>query len=105
MIFLMAPASEGGEGGGTGFMIMMGLMFVVMYFFMIRPQVKKQKKQQEYRTSLGKGTSIVTTGGIHGKIVDVKESTFILETEGGGKLRIEKTGVSMEATTALGSNK
>lgn len=94
-------ASSGQPGGGNEFFIMLALMFVVMYFFMIRPQVKKNKQQQKFREELGKGDRIITTGGIHGKISEVRDTTFIIETEGGGKLRIEKSGVSMEASAAL----
>jgi preprotein translocase subunit YajC len=89
------------EGGGNGLLITFALMFVVMYFFMIRPQQKKAKQQEAYRQELGKGTKIVTSSGIHGKITEVKDNTFVIETEGGGKLRIEKSSVSMEATTLL----
>lgn len=96
--FLMAPQGAEGGGGGNGFFIMLGLMFVVMYFFMIRPQAKKAKKQQKFREELGKGDRIVTTGGIHGKISEVRDTAFIIDTEAGGKLKIEKSSVSMEAS-------
>ena len=94
-------ASTGQPGGGNEFFIMLALMFVVMYFFMIRPQVKKNKKQQKFREELGKGDRVITSGGIHGKISEVRDTTFIIDTEGGGKLRIEKTGISMDASAAL----
>jgi len=98
-------ASTGQPGGGNEFFIMLALMFVVMYFFMIRPQVKKNKKQQKFREELGKGDRIITSGGIHGKISEVKDTTFVIDTEGGGKLRIEKSGISMDASSALNSDK
>ena len=66
-----------------------------MYFFMIRPQIRKQKKETAYRLSLKKGDSVVTIGGIHGKIIDIKKDTFIIEVHGGSQLKIEKSGVSM----------
>ncbi len=83
--------------GGSGYesLIMFGMIFAVMYFFMIRPQIKKQKKEREYRSALKKGDKVVTIGGIHGKINDVKEDTFIVEVMGGNTLKIEKTAVSM----------
>ena len=74
-------------------LIMFGMIFAVMYFFMIRPQIKKQKKEREYRSALKKGDKVVTIGGIHGKINDVKEDTFIVEVMGGNTLKIEKTAV------------
>jgi preprotein translocase subunit YajC len=75
----------------------MVLIIVVFYFFMIRPQMKKTKEAKQFRESLKKGDKIITIGGLHGKIVEVAETTFIIETEGGGKLRIEKSAVSSGA--------
>ncbi|MCB0734973.1 MAG: preprotein translocase subunit YajC [Flavobacteriales bacterium] len=104
MNFVLLAAS-GQPNGGNGFFLMIAMMFVVMYFFMIRPQVKKNKQQQAYRDNLSKGDRIVTSGGIHGKIAELKDTTLIIETEGGGKLRIEKSAVSMDATSALNAAK
>lgn len=88
-----------GEGGTT--LIMFGLMFVVFYLFMIRPQMKKTKEEKEFRSGLKKGDRIVTIGGIHGKIADVKESTLIIDTGDGGKLKIEKSAVSKDNSVGL----
>ena len=82
-------------------LIMFGMIFAVMYFFMIRPQVKKQKKEREYRSALKKGDKVITTGGIHGKIIDVKEDTFIIEVHGGNVLKVEKTAVSMSGDAGI----
>ncbi|MBI1305462.1 MAG: preprotein translocase subunit YajC [Bacteroidetes bacterium] len=98
---LLASSGQPQQGAGNSFFIMIALMLIVMYFFMIRPQVKKNKQQQEFREQLGKGDKVITTGGIHGKITEVRDTTFVIETEGGGKLRIEKSGISMEASAAL----
>jgi len=100
---LLMASPEGG-GGGNSFWIMLLLMFGVMYFFMIRPQAKRAKKQQAFREEIGKGDRIITNGGIHGKISEVRDTTFILDIEGGGKLKIEKSSVSMEASMALKNN-
>lgn len=81
--------------------VMLIAMFVVFYFFLIRPQVKKNKQQQQFREGVKKGDKIVTTGGIHGKIAEIRDKVFIIDTEGGGRLKIEKTAVSMEASAAL----
>tara|TARA_B100001540_G_C15798637_1_gene638858 strand:+ start:431 stop:730 length:300 start_codon:yes stop_codon:yes gene_type:complete len=83
------------SGSGMSSLIMFAMIFVVMYFFMIRPQIRKQKKENAYRLSLKKGDSVVTIGGIHGKIIDIKKDTFIIEVHGGSQLKIEKSGVSM----------
>ncbi len=85
---------------GTQTLIMFGLMAVVMYFFMIRPQMKKAKEHKKLVSELGIGDKIVTTAGIHGKIVGTAETTFLIETEGGGKIRFDKSAISLEATKA-----
>jgi len=91
------------QAAGTGMssLIMFGMIFAVMYFFMIRPQIKKQKKEREYRSALKKGDKVVTIGGIHGKISDVKEDTFIVEIMGGNTLKIEKSAVSMSGDAGI----
>ncbi|MAO02451.1 MAG: preprotein translocase subunit YajC [Flavobacteriales bacterium] len=86
---------------GTSSLIMMGLIFIVFYFFMIRPQIKKQKKESEYRKSLKKGDKIISVGGIHGKIIDIKNDTFVIEVQGGTQLRIEKNAVAMNGTKEI----
>ena len=88
-------------GTGMSSLIMFGMIFAVMYFFMIRPQIKKQKKEREYRLALKKGDKVVTIGGIHGKINDVQEDTFIVEVMGGNTLKIEKTAVSMRGDAGI----
>ncbi|MBO5928968.1 MAG: preprotein translocase subunit YajC [Clostridia bacterium] len=61
-------------------LIMLGLMFVVMYFLMIRPQKKKQKEEQKMRDNVRVGDEITTIGGICGRIVNIKEDEFVIET-------------------------
>lgn len=88
-------------GTGMSSLIMFGMIFAVMYFFMIRPQIKKQKKEREYRSALKKGDQVVTIGGIHGKITDVKEDTFIIEVHGGNFLKVTKNAVSMSGDAGI----
>ncbi|RZK46567.1 MAG: preprotein translocase subunit YajC [Pedobacter sp.] len=76
------------------------LIMVVFYFFMIRPQVKKAKDHKKLVADLGIGNKVVTTAGIHGKIVGANDTTFLIETEGGGKIRFDKSAISLEATKA-----
>lgn len=95
-ILLMAAPEAGQEGGGMQTLIMFGAIFLVFYLFMIRPQMKKQKEQRKFRESLAKGNKVVTIGGIHGKIAEVKENTVIIETEGGNRLKLEKSAISKE---------
>ena len=82
-------------------LIMMGAIMVVFYFFMIRPQVKKAKDHKKLVAELGVGDKIITTAGIHGKIVGSNDTTFLIEVEGGTKIRFDKSAVSLEATKAL----
>ena len=88
-------------GTGTSSLIMFGMIFAVMYFFMIRPQIKKQKKERQYRSALKQGDAIITIGGIYGKITDVKEDAFIIEVHGGTKLKVAKTAVSMTGDAGI----
>ena len=90
----------GGTGGMLGTLVPMVLIMVVFYFFMIRPQVKKAKDHKKLITELQKGDKIVTTAGIHGRIVDMNETTFLIEVEGGTKIRFDKTAISLDATKA-----
>lgn len=71
--------STGGLGSWGG-IIMIVVLFVVLYFFMIRPQKKQEKKDQEMRNALCVGDEVTTIGGIIGKVVSIKEETFVLET-------------------------
>lgn len=82
----------------TSFLLLI-LIAVVFYFFMIRPQTKKAKDTKKFREALNKGDKIVTIGGIHGKILEVKDTALIIETEGQGRLKVEKSAVSMEYST------
>jgi len=74
-------------------LVMIILMIGVFYFFMIRPQMKKQKELKKFREGLKAGDKIVTIGGIHGKILEISENTVLIQSEG-TKLRIEKAAVS-----------
>lgn len=76
------------------------LMFVVIYFFMILPQQKRAKKEKEFETSLKVGEKIITKSGFHGKISEMAETTIVIETMS-GKLKIEKSAISMEMSAAL----
>ena len=89
-IMLQSPAA--GEGG-LSFFLLIGGMFVIMYLFMIRPQVKKQKEAKTFRDSLKKGDKVVTIGGIHGKVVDMNERTVLIQVDG-AKIRVEKTALN-----------
>lgn len=103
--FTLLMASPDGQGSSMTSIVFLLLIFVVFWFFMIRPQVKKQKDQQKFRESIGKGDKVITIGGVHGKIIEVQDTTFIIEVEGNNRLKIEKTAVSMESSQALNKDK
>ena len=87
------------QGGGAGQKLLMILMIVVVfYFFMIRPQMKKAKMEKEFKTGLQKGDKVVTIGGVHGKIVDVQDTTFLLEVANDVRVKVEKSAISAEVT-------
>ncbi len=85
------------QSGGVGNFVIIPLMFLVIYLFMIRPQIKKQKQEKKFQASISKGARIITTSGIHGKIVDIndKDATVTVET-GAGKMKFERSAISME---------
>jgi len=71
-------------------------MFAIMYFFMIRPQIKRQKNEKTFQTSIKKGNKVITTSGIHGKIVELNnDNTCIIETSA-GRIKFERSAISME---------
>lgn len=86
-------------GSGTQSAIMLVLMFAVIYFFMIRPQVKKSKIEKKFQGDINKGDKVVTTSGIHGKISDLSDTTCVIET-GAGRIKFERSAISQELTAA-----
>lgn len=104
LLNVLLQAGDGGAspaggllGGSTGMIIMMVLLFGIMYFFMIRPQQKKQKALQEARNAIKVGDKVVTAGGVHGKVKEVGDTYFILEIAEGVKIKIEKSSVYVSA--------
>ncbi|WP_185866440.1 preprotein translocase subunit YajC [Blattabacterium cuenoti] len=81
----------------TNTLWMFALIFIVFYFFMIRPQIRKQKIEKKFQENIKKGNHIVTSSGIHGKIIEVTNHFYILETIV-GKIKLEKNTISKELT-------
>ena len=81
--------------------LLIGGILVVFYFFMIRPQQKKQKDQKRFTESIKRGDRVVTVGGIHGRVSAIEDSTVLLEVEKGAKMRLDKTSISLEASKKL----
>ena len=93
---LTGTASPAGGAAGMQSLIFLLLIIVVFYFFMIRPQVKKQKEATSFRNALKKGDKVATTGGIYGKITDVKDRTVTLEIADNVLVKVDKTAVMAE---------
>ena len=89
-------------GEGAQSLIMLGLMVLVFWFFMIRPQMKKQKELKKFREALKKGDHIVTIGGIHGKILEVTDTTVLVQSDS-TKLRLDKSAISQSSDDQLES--
>lgn len=96
LVFLQAQPAQ--AGGNWSFLIMMVLIFVVMYFFMIRPQQKKQKELAQFRNSLQKGDKIVTVGGIYGVVADIKDKYVLIEVDNNVKLRVDRSSIVKDIT-------
>ena len=97
MDFLISPAyaQTGGQAGGiVPTLIMVGLFFVFMYFMIIRPQMKRQKEHKKLLESLEKGSEVVTSGGIAGRIRQVGENFLVVEVSEGVEIRIQKNAVT-----------
>lgn len=97
--FILLQAATSGNPFSSW--IMIALMGLVFYIFIIRPQQKKQKSQKQFTESVNKGDSIVTMGGIHGKILSMDDTTIVLEIDKGTKMKIEKSSISLDASKKL----
>lgn len=99
ILFMLQDAPQ---GGNWSFLVMMVLIFVVMWFFMIRPQQKKQKEINAWRSSLKKGDKVVTVGGIYGVVSEVKDAFIILEVTDGVRIRVDRNSVVRDTTDIQG---
>lgn len=95
-VLLMATPQENANPLATFLPLI--LVFAVFYFFMIRPQVRKQKEMTTYRSSLAKGDKVITTGGIYGKVTDVKDNTVTVDVGDGVLLKIDKSAILKDSS-------
>jgi preprotein translocase subunit YajC len=101
-ILLMAPQSTGGSSQSSWLSFLpLILIVVVFYLFFIRPQMKRSKDQKKFRESLEKGQKVITIGGIHGRIVEIQDTTVTIEVEGQVRLRIEKSAVALDSNQTI----
>ena len=96
-ILQAAPAAQP-QGGGWQMWIMLALIFVVMWFFMIRPQRKQQKELQAFRDGLKKGDKVVTIGGIYGTVCEIKDTNVLIEVDNNVKIRVSKQALVKDFT-------
>lgn len=87
-----------GTSGILGQVFLFGSIILIMYFFMIRPQQKKQKDAKNFVEAIKKGDNVVTIGGIHGKVNSIEGETVILDLDKGFKVKVEKSALSLEFT-------
>ena len=100
MNIILMSQPQGTNANPLMSMLPLLLIVVVFYFFMIRPQMKRQKETRKFRDSLAKGDKVVTTGGIYGKIVEVKETTIILEIAKDVNITVDKNGIIKDMSDA-----
>jgi len=86
---------------GLGGFLPIILIVVVFYFFMIRPQMKKQKETKKFRENLQVGDKVITIGGVHGKILEVGDTSVLLSCESSTKIRFEKSAISMNSSDQM----
>ena len=92
------PASGGAQPNPIMTFLPLILIIVVFYFFMIRPQMKKQKEVAAFRNSLAKGDKVITTGGIYGKIIEMKDNTVLLQVDDNVKIKVDKSAIVRDMT-------
>ena len=93
ILILQAPSGQQPVGGGWSMWVMLILIFLIMWFFMIRPQRKQQKELEKFRNALKKGDKVVTIGGIYGEVAEIKDRTVIIKVDGETKLRVDKNSL------------
>jgi len=103
-IILMAQPAAGASGSNSSSwmsFLPLILIVVVFYLFFIRPQMKRSKDQKKFRESLEKGQKVITIGGIHGRLVEIQDTTVTIEVEGQVRLRVEKSAIAIDNTQTI----
>ena len=101
MFLLQAAPTQ--QGGSWSSILMIVLIFVIFWLFFIRPQNKRAKEQQKFRENLQKGDKIVTIGGIHGKVDEVREHTVVVSVDHNTKIEFEKSAIIPNASQVGGA--
>ena len=100
MVALVLPLAQAAPpaGGGLGFLLPLVLIFIVFYFFMIRPQARRDKERRAMIEAVKKGDRVVTVGGIHGTVLQVEDASLLVQVDGNVKLRFEKNAIASVAS-------
>ncbi|MFH1051592.1 MAG: preprotein translocase subunit YajC [bacterium] len=93
-MFAMAPGGQGGTGSLVSTLIMFGAVILIMYFLMIRPQQKRQKEHQKMLESIKKGDKVITSAGMHGTVVDIDGSNYVIQVADNVKITFEKSSIA-----------
>jgi preprotein translocase subunit YajC len=97
---LLQGSPAGGGGMNMSFILMMVAMIAIFYFFMIRPQQKRQKEIQKAREAMKAGDKVIIAGGIHGRIKEIDDTTMLIEVTDGVRIRVDKASVFASSTEA-----
>lgn len=99
-LFLSMPP-QAAEAASPWSLLLFPAIIVIFYFFMIRPQMKRQKELRKYRESLKKGDKVITTGGIYGRVIEVKDAYVTVEIAKEVEIKIDKSAIIMDMTDAV----
>lgn len=102
---IFAQAAAGGDNAWMSQLLLFGGIILIFYFFMIRPQQKKQKDHKKFVEEIKKGDSVITIGGVHGKIVSIDDAIAVIDVDKGVKITIEKSAISLEQSKKLNEKK
>lgn len=94
LLFLMQPQQGDSGSGITSTLIMFGLIFLIFYFMIVRPQQKRQKERQKMLDAIKKGDKVVTAGGIHGTVVGIEEKTVLVQIADNVKVKVDRGSVA-----------
>ncbi len=101
LLFVLLMAPKEGQSPLTSLLPLV-LIILVFYFFMIRPQMKRQKDLKTYRESLRKGDKVLTTGGIYGKVVDIKDQVIVVEIADKIRIKVDKSAILKDSGDIAG---
>lgn len=104
-MIILLQAAAGAQGSQWSFWIMMGLMILVIWLFMWRPESKRRKEMAKFREGLKKGDKIITAGGIYGTVKEIKETTLLIEVDSNVTLRVDKNMVVADNSAAVQEKK